>query len=409
MAVAFDEVKFVLAALMSAEPKTAQKALYALNAACEIYFNKLGKDGSEDAVVRAREAREILIEVETESGGPQSHCVLVAAWADSTERKIREKQASTASVSRVATGHALQVTEHRQCMNAVRSVFESTLRARVAIPARSKLRIADLLALRKLLMAGRDFASWQLVRGLSELTAPNNSDWFTVSESMVDRTDPDCVTRAVAEDMSSGVSEHLQMWSPVRWVALAVSLLIPMRPSEIRLMSYKKTDGSISFGSKMPAQLRDAEFPFHLDSIQGPQWRLALSLLEKLRDWQVRYNPPTWHPSVPDVDCRGKQNILPLATDEIFLFRTQGSGRFTPSSAIALGEILRSWRQLLGAYTAADSSGNIESETSAFSRKRKRRERAPTFRLSEVSDVMLRAELYDFRAVRYGRCMLAPY
>lgn len=96
--------------------------------------------------------------------------------------------------------------------------------------------------LRQLLVAGPHFRDWHWAA--SALVADIGScgfvapDWFDVSEEQIDRGDLDCVWRK--RPMKNGT--HLEMWSPVRWVALAVKLILPLRTYQVRMLDSGEAD-----------------------------------------------------------------------------------------------------------------------------------------------------------------------
>lgn len=100
--------------------------------------------------------------------------------------------------------------------------------------------------LRQILAAGPHFRDWQWAQqalgakaGTRGRTAP---DWFEVTEAQIDRTDPDCVWRI--RKLKSGYrgGQVLEMWSPVRWVALLVKLILPLRTHQVRFLDSGEAD-----------------------------------------------------------------------------------------------------------------------------------------------------------------------
>lgn len=97
--------------------------------------------------------------------------------------------------------------------------------------------------IRRLLISGPHFSDWTWAQGALGrepgkmwFTAP---DWFPVEEKDIDRDNPDCVWR---ERESSRGLKVLEMWSPVRWVALVLKLLLPLRTFQVRMLDSGEAD-----------------------------------------------------------------------------------------------------------------------------------------------------------------------
>lgn len=398
-----DEVEVVLAALLSAEPRKGHRALHALNAGCELFFGKLALEAAENAIVRVCEARDILIEVETEAGGPQSHCVLIATWAAVTERKIRSDLESV-KLSQVTAKAAFMSQEHAHHRLPYLKARPAGRRS-VAAYASPTLNSDDLVSLRQLLISGRNFSDWKLAHGLSLGACRYGHDWVTIPETLVDRNDPGCVVRTVREENRRGVVNHFQMWDPTRWVAVAVSLLVPVRLAEVQSMTFCKTDRRIIFSPQTIEEIRSIGSRSYRDSISAPRWLQAMNLLEKLRDWQMKYNSLDgyWKPSDVNVPVGFKRP--PLKQDEIFLFRAFTTGKWKMLSPISRREMLASWRYLYVSYRDFQSSSNASvnklspGDGMATGRKIK------PMPLSAVRDAMLRMPTVPFEAPAHGYCV----
>jgi len=110
--------------------------------------------------------------------------------------------------------------------------------------------------LRGMLVQGPNFADWTWAQGAlgaepGELGAVA-SDWFEVDESKVDKRDPDCVFRTRLRARKSG-GDVLEMWSPVRWVALLVKLILPLRTFQVRMLDSGEAD-TWRFSSNAPVR-----------------------------------------------------------------------------------------------------------------------------------------------------------
>lgn len=102
--------------------------------------------------------------------------------------------------------------------------------------------------LRSILAAGPHFKDWEWARNVSGpgigkggIVAP---DWFPVVPSNIDEDDPDCVWRL--RPLANDKPPVLEIWSPVRWVALLTKLILPLRTMQVRLLdSEKRTRGAL--------------------------------------------------------------------------------------------------------------------------------------------------------------------
>ena len=100
--------------------------------------------------------------------------------------------------------------------------------------------------LRQMLAAGPHFGDWKWAQNVQggEQGIPGRSatDWFEVTEDQIDRNDPDCVWRARAVRPGHRGGQILEMWSPVRWVALLVKLILPLRTFQVRMLDSGEAD-----------------------------------------------------------------------------------------------------------------------------------------------------------------------
>jgi transposase-like protein len=96
--------------------------------------------------------------------------------------------------------------------------------------------------LREMLAQGPNFKDWTwahtaLGSAIGEVGMCTSS-WFPVKLSDIDENDPDCVWRF----RETTIGPRLEMWSPVRWVALMVKLLLPLRSHQVRLLDSGEAD-----------------------------------------------------------------------------------------------------------------------------------------------------------------------
>lgn len=229
--------------------------------------------------------------------------------------------------------------------------------------------------LRQMLAAGPHFCDWQWAQsaqgcgiGVRGRTAP---DWFEVTEDQIDRSDPDCVWRVRKVSPNYRKGQVLEMWSPVRWVALLVKLILPLRTFQVRMLDSGEADtwryangnwalnsGRLAQGSeRRPLQqgvfrrsnpLSDGEDVATVLYINtnktadiaksgpdkgyvlpwfssGPLHQNVFYWLEKLRNWQEKYNPVSRRTAWTELDGRhitAKSEVqLAGYPDACFLFR----------------------------------------------------------------------------------------
>lgn len=96
--------------------------------------------------------------------------------------------------------------------------------------------------LREMLAQGPNFCDWTwahnaLGSDIGQIGVCTAS-WFPVSVDNIDKDDPDCVWRI----RKTTIGSRVEMWSPVRWVALLVKLLLPLRSHQVRLLDSGEAD-----------------------------------------------------------------------------------------------------------------------------------------------------------------------
>lgn len=225
--------------------------------------------------------------------------------------------------------------------------------------------------LRKMLAQGPHFRDWQWAQGALGVEPGQRGrsgvDWFEVAEEKIDRNDPDCVWRV----RPHGGGERLEMWSPVRWVALIVKLILPLRTFQVRMLdsgeadTWRFTSGSWQLNSSQLAQgnnrkpLQQGVFRRKALSVDGEAVSTVLYIntnktadiaksgsekgyvlpwpsggplhhdvfywLEKLRNWQEKYNPISRRTDWAELDGRhmkAKSEVqLAESPGVCFLFR----------------------------------------------------------------------------------------
>lgn len=230
--------------------------------------------------------------------------------------------------------------------------------------------------LRQMLAAGPNFRDWRWAQGAmgAELGGRGRiaPDWFEVTENQIDRSDPDCVWR-VRKLNSPGYrgGQVLEVWSPVRWVALLVKLILPLRTFQVRMLDSGEADTwryaagvwalnlnqLVQSSERQPLQqgvfrrIRPITGGEAVSTVLyintnktadiaksgpdkgyvlpwpsgGPVHQDVLYWLEKLRNWQEKHNPVTRRTAWTELDARhlkAKSEVqLAAYPDACFLFR----------------------------------------------------------------------------------------
>ncbi len=241
--------------------------------------------------------------------------------------------------------------------------------------------------LRHRIVQGKDFMDWEWVRGLMP-----NACWFEVSEDKIDLSDRDCVWRHRERDKGGPV---LEMWSPVRWVAHLIHLQTTPRSGQVRALDSGEADTFIRVKgkwilNKSPLAQGTPRKPRQQGAIRRPTpaeeelgakvvmyfntnktadigkygtdkgfvcawpelpniWEDPYYWLEKLRDWQMKYNPIKKLTRWVDIDAQRALSVKSKAKgdeypDAAFLFRTpelEGEG------PISGGQLEHAWMRLL--------------------------------------------------------------
>lgn len=229
--------------------------------------------------------------------------------------------------------------------------------------------------LRQMLAAGPDFRDWQWAQSAMGVEIGKSGhgarDWFEVTEDQIDRNDPDCVWRIRNVSRNYRGGQVLEMWSPVRWVALLVKLILPLRTFQVRMLDSGEADtwrysagewtlnqSRLAQGSeRRPLQqgvfrrsnpltdVEDASTVLYINTNKtediaksGPEkgyllpWSSGGQLhqdvfywLEKLRNWQEKYKPVSRRTPWTELDGRhikAKSEVqLAGYPDASFLFR----------------------------------------------------------------------------------------
>ncbi|BBF66293.1 gamma-mobile-trio integrase GmtZ [Acidithiobacillus ferridurans] len=257
--------------------------------------------------------------------------------------------------------------------------------------------------LKKLLAQGPSFKDWtwaQNALGAKRIGEPDkrmSNDWFSTTEDQIDKDDPDCVWR-IRRSIDHNVKPILEMWSPVRWVALLIKLQLPPRTFQVRMLDSGEADTwryvagawienttPLAMGTKRnPVRqgvLRRTE-PIGQEELlttlyintnktadilkSGVQkgyefpWPTIGDLqdqphywLEKIRNWQEKYNPiihPTSWRSLPQKCIGEPKSDMQLASypDTYFIFRSAERKKYGEAHLPITDGIMRvAWAKLL--------------------------------------------------------------
>lgn len=257
--------------------------------------------------------------------------------------------------------------------------------------------------MRQMLAAGPHFRDWQWAQSAlgAELGKRGSSapDWYEVDEAQIDRNDPDCVWRVRKVSSNYRNGQILEMWSPIRWVALLVKLILPLRTFQVRMLDSGEADtwrfsaGGWSLNSSALAQgsekhplqqgvLRRKAQPFAGEATSvllyintnktadiaktasekgyvlpwlsgGPMYQDVFYWLEKLRNWQERYNPISRRTNWEELDGRfikAKSEVqLAGSPSTCFLFRMPEGGEEERHLPLKETTLFPAWFQLLHA------------------------------------------------------------
>ncbi|CAG9228572.1 conserved hypothetical protein [Paraburkholderia sabiae] len=178
--------------------------------------------------------------------------------------------------------------------------------------------------LKSILVEGPTFRDWKWAQQFGV-------DWFEVDPSLVDETDPDCVWRRRRKSVKTAAGkkesvEVVELWSPVRAVAQYCKLELPLRDFQVRFLDSGEADtfryvSGDFVANKSPMRSGTEARPITKGVFRQAQkggsviyintnksadvgkdpdkkgyvikWKhkALLGWLEKLRNWQERYNP----------------------------------------------------------------------------------------------------------------------
>lgn len=260
---------------------------------------------------------------------------------------------------------------------------------------KAALSIRYIRELREMLAQGSNFRDWTWAQAAME-DGTSGGDWFVVDPKFIDPNDLDCVARHRAatkyEMINKGhPAEVWELWSPVRAVGLYIKLELPLRTFQVRMLDSGEADtyryihapggggfvpnhSPLGTGSeKSPNQrgvfhrsANEQEAGIYINTNKTADTNKAendkgyvipwshdevLYWLEKLRNWQERYNPlaaPT-----PWTELEGKHfgrtpphaEVLAQRGTACFLFRDPTDGE--ADKPITGGALDLLWYKLL--------------------------------------------------------------
>lgn len=234
-----------------------------------------------------------------------------------------------------------------------------------------------IVELRECLASGRTFREWTWSHTVKHGQHGVRNDWFEVTEDRIDYNDSDCVWRTRRTSYKRGNRQIFELWSPARSVALLVKLMVPLRTHQVRMLdsgeadtwryvadgwvintgqhaeeSKKKPVERGIFRRQHDLELGELRTSLYINTNktadtakQGEtgyvipwQYSELLYWLEKLRNWQEKYNPLPHAISWRELDHRhlhGPRSDFQLSRmpDTCFLFRdaaAQDDDRYKP-------------------------------------------------------------------------------
>lgn len=287
---------------------------------------------------------------------------------------------------------------------------------KLAESAYSPLPYGYISELRIMIAQGPNFADWVWAQNAIGQRQREGVDgysqtWFEVTEDKIDKNDPDCVwrRRTFLTDKNKSV---LEMWSPVRWVALLLKLQLPLRTFQVRMLDSGEADtwryisgeweinkGPLAQGTtKRPLRqgiFRRVHNPevcsvstkFYINTNKTADtlkssgengydfpWPVMPNLqnqphywLEKLRNWQEKYNPikrrTSWTELKPK-HLNNKKSLVQLSgyPDSCFLFRAPEIKKYADETHLPItdGCLEVAWYKLLEALQHKLEAANIK-------------------------------------------------
>jgi hypothetical protein len=241
----------------------------------------------------------------------------------------------------------------------------------------------------------RHFKHWAWAQEQSgQSKGGSGGDWFDVEPELIDRADPDCVWRTKEVGRGSNKITLYQLWSPVKAMVIFMKLHLPLRTYQVCMLDSGEADtwryenGQWRLNEKHDFAMGSEKRPFGKgvfrrihDTMMGQystglyvntnktadqnkneldrgyiipwQNEEVLYWLEKLRNWQEKYNPiakPTDCTTLLNKHIGTKKSQTQLASmgETAFLYRdasAKGDDKYKPIyGALAVAHL---WYQLL--------------------------------------------------------------
>ncbi len=242
---------------------------------------------------------------------------------------------------------------------------------------KGSLSIRYIRELRGMLAEGRHFRDWTWAQQVMNF-GNKGGDWFVVDPGLIDPSDPDCVARTrgsskYEREIKGYPTKVCELWSPVRAVALYIKLELPLRTFQVRMLDSGEADtwryihspGGVGFvlnhnllatgSEKRPSQRgvfhrtsTEKEAGLYINTNKTADINKAekdkgyvipwandevLYWLEKLRNWQERYNPITAPTPWTELEAKhfGRTpphgDVLSQRGSACFLFRNPIDGK----------------------------------------------------------------------------------
>ncbi len=213
----------------------------------------------------------------------------------------------------------------------------------------------------------RHFKHWTWAQQQTGQGQTKGGDWFEVEPDLIDKTDPDCVWRTKEVTRKGNKITLHQIWSPVRAMVIFIKLHLPLRTYQVRMLDSGEADTwryeqgqwvvntqhdfalgteKRPFGKGIFRRIHDTMTGLHSTGLYINTNKTAdqnkdelergyiipwqneevLYWLEKLRNWQEKYNPiakPTDCTTLLSKHTANKQsdNSLERLGEISFLFR----------------------------------------------------------------------------------------
>jgi hypothetical protein len=216
--------------------------------------------------------------------------------------------------------------------------------------------------LRRILVQGAHFCDWSWAQQVQQSERGNSADWFEVDESIIDKTDPDCVwrVRTTGHQKASMERTFFEIWSPVRWIVLLTKLNTALRTMQVRTLDSGESDELIfdlrqwaihsyckATGSNNALQTPSRSPDLPLNSLSATPWVLndiksenlilydSIKAQESVRNMGRKRDPHGWMNGVlrpisvhdPAADQRQLTTVLYINTNKTADARKEGAAK----------------------------------------------------------------------------------